>query len=856
MKTFLALLLSLMLMLRYSSSAQEINLPFFDDFSNDYENWTTHSLTGDDQWHLSGDDGIDGGKCARFYIMTNPPQENNDWLVSNVINTENVSNIAIQFKFLFHGEGIKPEFYYSTSFNGDVSATDWIELDNNFWKNEWSWNDARIEIESPGNSLIFAIRYQSTIENSNYILIDNFRIKAFEPVVVEKAGETNHFEFYSDTPENTDYWIAIKDELEEQYEKYASYWNIPGLNDFITQNTKSKIYLFSRENIKFINEDTPDWKMGFFDYKSESIYLDNSIMQTSSADNNQYYDGLKGLAIHTYAGYAIQLRLDRDGSGNSLPDYFAEGFGLYERGYRPNRDSVIAFKENHPDLLSSNELSAFKSITNTSEKDISVAYIEYQILLCGGYRNCNKWDYGPLPDTWKNFLIYFYTTGDDDVQIKKYDESENFDIYCSARDTMFIDSMKTWLERTRTFYIDSFQMDINVRFPLVIVYDEKTGMDLTGYGDFNGGSGGINISPHNFWGGFDDGYDWLLGHEFGHVFNDLMYCAMPMGFYHEGMANFSGYNVAGGEHFDDRWKIEYVFDYYQNNYNREPTLEEIITNPDVGKPGLEYGIDCYFFGFEFIRYLKREEGFPKIKEFFANGLDFTVFAKSYDDLEQGYIDYLKYLHSQRDYNEPLLTVNGGISIERGGSSVIHASNLDATDQEVSDDKLYFKITTKPTYGHLENIKNPGFSISKFTEKDIKNGVIKYINDSTYATSDYFIFTLTDETWFVDNKRFNITLSTPTAINEFQSDLQNTFSIYPNPVSREFVISFQTKTSGKVNLAIFDVQGKKIATLLNKKLNSGIHSVSVSNSLPAGSVYFCKLVTAEGVLTEKIIVNTK
>ena len=65
-------------------NAQKLELPFFDDFSNDYANWTTYSVIGDDQWHLSGDDGIDGSKCARFYIVTNPPQANNDWLVTKV----------------------------------------------------------------------------------------------------------------------------------------------------------------------------------------------------------------------------------------------------------------------------------------------------------------------------------------------------------------------------------------------------------------------------------------------------------------------------------------------------------------------------------------------------------------------------------------------------------------------------------------------------------------------------------------------------------------------------------------------------------------------------------------------------
>ena len=146
-------------------------LPFFDDFSNDYVNWTSTSLAGGDLWHISGDDGIDGSKCARFYVTSNPPNANDDYLISPVFNNSDNKSIAITFKFLYHGDGLIPEFYYSNSFVGDLSKSTWTNIDNSFWKNEWGWNDARIEIENPDTSFVFAIRYQSTTANSNYILI-------------------------------------------------------------------------------------------------------------------------------------------------------------------------------------------------------------------------------------------------------------------------------------------------------------------------------------------------------------------------------------------------------------------------------------------------------------------------------------------------------------------------------------------------------------------------------------------------------------------------------------------------------------------------------------------------------------
>lgn len=152
-------------------------LPFSDDFSKDYKNWSTTSVVGADQWHISGDDGIGGSRCARFYITSNPQQSNDDWLVSQIFNSKGLSKVIVEFKYWYHDNGFLPEFYYSNSFDGNLGNSDWKQLDNSFWKNEWTWNTANIEIENPGEKLVFAIRYQSNASKSNYILIDNLSLK-------------------------------------------------------------------------------------------------------------------------------------------------------------------------------------------------------------------------------------------------------------------------------------------------------------------------------------------------------------------------------------------------------------------------------------------------------------------------------------------------------------------------------------------------------------------------------------------------------------------------------------------------------------------------------------------------------
>jgi hypothetical protein len=101
-------------------------------------------------------------------------------------------------------------------------------------------------------------------------------------------------------------------------------------------------------------------------------------------------------------------------------------------------------------------------------------------------------------------------------------------------------------------------------------------------------------------------------------------------------------------------------------------------------------------------------------------------------------------------------------------------------------------------------------------------------------------------------QFNITLTNPTAISEFENARKNQLEIYPNPATSESTISFQTKINEDVNLSIFDIQGRKITTILEKKLSAGSYNYSLGKTISSDGVYFLRLKTQEGISTQKII----
>ena len=85
------------------------------------------------------------------------------------------------------------------------------------------------------------------------------------------------------------------------------------------------------------------------------------------------------------------------------------------------------------------------------------------------------------------------------------------------------------------------------------------------------------------------------------------------------------------------------------------------------------------------------------------------------------------------------------------------------------------------------------------------------------------------------------LATSNENHEF--NIPATFSLhqnYPNPFNPNTIISYELKKSGPVQLEVFDVTGRKISTLVNKRQNAGTHQTSFSASHLSSGVYFYTL----------------
>lgn len=85
----------------------------------------------------------------------------------------------------------------------------------------------------------------------------------------------------------------------------------------------------------------------------------------------------------------------------------------------------------------------------------------------------------------------------------------------------------------------------------------------------------------------------------------------------------------------------------------------------------------------------------------------------------------------------------------------------------------------------------------------------------------------------------------------------TLNLSPNPFTEATAISYSLPRSCRIQLAVYDVQGRLVRTLVDGNVTAGSHTVSWNgkdsdnNTVSAGS-YFCQLRSLEAVLTDQMV----
>ncbi len=182
------------------------------------------------------------------------------------------------------------------------------------------------------------------------------------------------------------------------------------------------------------------------------------------------------------------------------------------------------------------------------------------------------------------------------------------------------------------------------------------------------------------------------------------------------------------------------------------------------------------------------------------------------------------------------TLNGGLEANYVYSGLALANSADEVTLIDSAGSLVDEVHYTTTFPYSSGVSM--YLKDLFADNDVDTSW--RASTTTYGAGD----------WGTPGRAWDDTLNTINSIilPPVVSLAQN----YPNPFNTRTTIKLTLSTSGKVRLAVYNLQGREVAVLLNRFLVPGIHTVSWNPEHLASGLYFYHLTTAEKQSTKKML----
>ena len=104
----------------------------------------------------------------------------------------------------------------------------------------------------------------------------------------------------------------------------------------------------------------------------------------------------------------------------------------------------------------------------------------------------------------------------------------------------------------------------------------------------------------------------------------------------------------------------------------------------------------------------------------------------------------------------------------------------------------------------------------------------------------------------DTGESSVTKTSNDEVNEEIIDATE-LKIAPNPVSASTIISFLLPESEKISVRIYDITGRLVKTLIDGKIDKGIHQLTWNTENATAGIYILRLQTSSSVQTRKLVV---
>ncbi|MFA5012109.1 MAG: agmatine deiminase family protein [Ignavibacteria bacterium] len=155
---------------------------------------------------------------------------------------------------------------------------------------------------------------------------------------------------------------------------------------------------------------------------------------------------------------------------------------------------------------------------------------------------------------------------------------------------------------------------------------------------------------------------------------------------------------------------------------------------------------------------------------------------------------------------------------------------------IQNAKVYWRTDTTLSYTEL-NMTNAADTFKAYIPAQSLNKTVYYYVSATSNNNKTITKPYTAPLGY-----FKFMVTTPTAINNEIGNVRQykLYQNYPNPFNPVTKIKFEIPNSGYTSLIVYDVMGREVERLYDKKVEAGVYEVEFLGSELSSGIYFYKL----------------
>jgi len=141
--------------------------------------WTQHNIAGEQEWHVPEQDwGVFNTYCAYMSGFDDGPMENENWLISPLIDTGDHEEIRFSFWNTTAYQGAQLQVFYSDNYSGNPHDANWMEIEDVNWHDgntNWQWTySGEADLDHlAGTSFHIGFKYTSSSQQAATWEIDD-----------------------------------------------------------------------------------------------------------------------------------------------------------------------------------------------------------------------------------------------------------------------------------------------------------------------------------------------------------------------------------------------------------------------------------------------------------------------------------------------------------------------------------------------------------------------------------------------------------------------------------------------------------------------------------------------------------